>query len=425
MPDSQQKEGIGIGENIVSGIRSFFKKTDILYWLLTLTASVYGCVLIASQQRGGEVNFLRTQIFAVVIGYTAAVIIAGIDYKFIAKCWWLIAGVALALTIAVFFIGIQIVGTDDVGWIRLPGGITFQPSELTKMCFIVTFSTHLAALEEHSKLHTFLGVVSLVIHGAIPVVLIHMQGDDGAALVFGCMFLIMSFAAGVQLRYFIAFLLCAAAAIPVVWSRMMNDDQQNRLAVLFSNDDEMLQTYGWQQYQGKVSIASGGMFGKGLFEGPRVEREMVPYQENDFIFTVAGEELGFIGCAAILFLFLMLLYKTMINAGKANDSLGKNICIGFFSLLATQIMINLGMVLGLLPVVGITLPFFSSGGSSAACLYLGVGLVQSVYAHRGDKNDIHMKIDISKPKHKRRRRRRKTKSTGAYDKSLKPQKRVF
>ena len=145
-------------DNIISGLKGFFKKTDILYWVLTLTASIFGCLLIASQQRGGEVNFLKTQVFAVIIGYTAAIIVANIDYKLIAKCWWLIAGVALALTLAVFFIGIQIVGTDDVGWIRLPGGITFQPSELTKICFIVTFSAHLAALEEHAKLHSFIGV---------------------------------------------------------------------------------------------------------------------------------------------------------------------------------------------------------------------------------------------------------------------------
>ena len=235
----------------------------------------------------------------------------------------------------------------------------------------------------------------------------------------------MSFAAGVQLRYFIAFLICSAAAIPIIWTRLMNSDQQSRISVLFTNDDEMLRTYGWQQYQGKVSIASGGMLGKGLFEGPRVEREMVPYQENDFIFTVAGEELGFIGCAAILLLFFLLLFKTMINSILATDPLGKNMCIGFFSLLATQITINLGMVLGLLPVVGITLPFFSSGGSSAACLYLGVGLVESVYMHRADKNERHMKIDLKKPKRKKNRKRKKLRSTGAYDKALGPQKRVF
>lgn len=421
-----KKEEVMVIEKIITGLKGFCRKTDVIYWVLTLMASIYGCALIASQQRAGEVNFLRTQIIAIVIGYAAAIIIAWVDYRLIAKCWWVFAGIALALTMAVFFIGMRVAGTDDVGWIRLPGGLTFQPSELTKICFIITFSAHLAFLEDRDRLHSFIGVMTLVIHAAIPVTLIHLQGDDGAALVFGCMFLIMTFAAGVQMRYFIVFFICTAAAIPILWSHFMNSDQKSRVTVLFSNDDELMRTYGWQQYQGKVSIASGGMTGKGLFEGPRVEREMVPYQENDFIFTVAGEELGFIGCAAILLLFVLLLFITLINAIRATDPLGRNICIGYFALLATQITINLGMVLGLLPVVGITLPFFSSGGSSAACLYLGVGLVESVYMHRADKNEHHIKIDLKKkPRRKKQLKRRKIKSTGAYDKALGPQKRVF
>ena len=365
-------------------------------WLITLTASIYGCILIASQQRSGDVNFLRSQLMAVGIGYIAAVIISLMDYNFIAKCWWLIGGVALALTTAVFFIGIQIAGTDDVGWILLPGGLTFQPSELTKICFIVTFSKHLSYLAEKDKLHSFIGVITLLIHAGIPIGLIHMQGDDGAALVFVFMFFIMTFAAGVQLRYFIALFVAIIAAAPFLWTRIMNSDQQNRLLILFSNDDEMLQTYGWQQYQGKVSIASGGITGKGLFEGPRVEKNMVPYQENDFIFTVAGEELGFIGCIAILLIFVLMIFKTLRTSRESCNLLGKNICIGFFSLIITQVVINLGMVLGLLPVVGITLPFFSSGGSSAACLYLGIGLVQSVHMHPTDGSEKPVKVEVSK-----------------------------
>ena len=414
-----------MAEDIFLFIKGYFRKTDKLLWTLVLIASIIGCFLIASQQRFDTVDFLKTQMIAVIIGIVCAFVISLIDYDMIARFWYVTGGVGLLLTILVFFIGIQINGTDDTGWIRLPWGMTFQPSELTKICFIVTFSTHISALEEKGKLQAFLGTLSLVLHAAVPVVLIHMQGDDGAALVFGCMFLIMTFAAGVQLRYFIVFLASTAVAIPFIWTNMMNTDQKNRIEVLFGGSDEMLQTYGWQQYQGKVSIASGGLTGKGLFEGPRVAREMVPYQENDFIFTVAGEELGFIGCMAILILFLIILYDTIRLSGKAADTLGKNICIGFFSLLATQVLINLGMVLGLLPVVGITLPFFSSGGSSAACLYIGVGLVQSVYVHRAGKNDIQMKVDIKKPKRKKHRKPRKAKSTGAYDKSLKPQKRVF
>ncbi len=330
------------------------------------------------------------------IGYAAAVIISLMDYNFIARCWWLIGGVALALTFSVFFIGMRVEGTDDVGWIKLPGGMTFQPSELTKICFIITFSKHFSYLVERDRLHSFLGVMSLAIHAGVPVVLIHIQGDDGAALVFACMFLIMTFAAGVQLRYFIILFTALIAAVPLVWTKMMNSDQQNRLLVLFSNDDEMLRTYGWQQYQGKISIASGGLYGKGLFNGPRVAKDVVPYQENDFIFTVAGEELGIMGCAAILLLFVIMLFKTMKTAHDSCNVLGRFICFGFFSLILTQVVINLGMVMGLLPVIGITLPFFSSGGSSAACLYLGVGLVQSVYMHPTDGREKPVRVEVSK-----------------------------
>lgn len=384
-----------IGGIRISRIGDYIKRTDVVYWLLTLTASVFGCLLIASTQRDGEVDFLKTQIFAILIGYGAAIVISAIDYNVIAKCWWLTGGVAIALTVMVFYIGIQVAGTDDVGWIRLPGGLTFQPSELTKICFILTFSKHLSYLAEHDKLHRFRWVMTLVIHAAVPVVMIHMQGDDGAALVFGCMFLIMSFAAGVQLRYFIALIAAAGAALPLMWFGVLNEDQKNRLMVLFSDDPAMLQSYGWQQYQGKISIASGGVTGKGLFSGPRVGQEIVPYQENDFIFTVAGEELGFIGCAAILLLFVLIMIFTLRTAAVACNMQGRLICTGFFALLATQAAVNIGMVLGLLPVVGITLPFFSSGGSSAACLYLGVGLVQSVYMHPSDNRDIPVKAELS------------------------------
>ncbi len=366
----------------------YFRKTDNIFWILTLIASVIGCCLIASQQRQDSVDFLKTQMIAIGIGYVAAVLISLVDYRSIGKIWYIIGSIALLLTVSVFFIGMRVSGTDDTGWIRLPWGITFQPSELTKICFILTFSKHLAYLSEKDRLRSFLGVLTLLFHAMIPVILIHLQGDDGAALVFALMFLIMTFAAGVQLRYFLLLLIGIACAVPLLWTSVLNEDQKNRLAVLFSSDDSMFQTYGWQQYQGKVSIASGGIFGKGLFNGPRVAMEMVPYQENDFIFTVAGEELGFVGCSAILLLFLLMLFRLLKNSARAGNVFGKNICIGFFALISVQVLINLGMVLGILPVVGITLPFFSSGGSSAVCLYLGVGLVQSVYMHPKESNRL-------------------------------------
>lgn len=383
-------------KRIFTAAADYFKRTDKIFWQLTIIATLYGCLLIASQQRDGNVDFLKTQIMAVFLGYTAAVIISLIDYNYIAKLSWFIAGFALLLTFAVFFIGIQVSGTDDVGWIKLPGGITFQPSELTKICFIITFSKHIAYLSEKDRLKTFVGVLTLVLHAMIPIMLIHLQGDDGAALVFAAMFIVMCFACGIQIRYFISLLAVIICAVPFIWTKLMNDDQKNRLIVLFGSDDSAFRTYGWQQYQGKVSIASGGILGKGLFNGPRVENDVVPYQENDFIFTVAGEELGFIGCAAIILLFLLILLRLLKISSQACNPLGKSICMGFFTLIGIQTLVNLGMVLGLFPVVGITLPFFSSGGTSVACLYLGVGLVQSVHMHPTDPDDKPVKVEISK-----------------------------
>ena len=374
----------------------YFRRTDKILWLLTLTASAYGLLLIASQQRRGNVNFLGTQAAAVFIGYAAAALISAVDYNCITRLWWLFAGFSLFLTILVFFIGIKITGTDDVGWISLPLGMTFQPSELTKIAFIITFSKHLEVLDQHSRLKSFFGVISLLLHALLPVGLIHLQGDDGAALVFALMFIIMSFAAGVQLRYFAVLGAAAAAVMPLLWMKIMNSDQKNRLMVLFGTDDKAFSTYGWQQYQGKVSIASGGIFGKGLFSGPRVAADVVPYQENDFIFTVAGEELGFIGCAAIILLFVLILLRVLKNASRTAELSGRIICTGFFALVGTQAVINLGMVLGLLPVVGVTLPFFSSGGTSAACLYLGIGLVQSVYMHQNSTLSGHVRAELSR-----------------------------
>ena len=151
---------------------------------------------------------------------------------------------------------------------------------------------------------------------------------------------------------------------------------------IFDLDGNALTNYGWQQYQGKVSIASGGMSGTGLGNGARVSSGIVPEQENDFIFTVAGEELGFIGCLLLLALILMIAVKIIIEAFKARDYLGKMLCVGVFAMISVQTIINIGMVLGLLPVIGITLPLFSSGGTSALAVLLAIGLVHSVHYHR-------------------------------------------
>lgn len=366
---------------LFNSIWNYIKNTDKLLWLITVAISVYSLILINSMQRAGEYSFMKSQVIAVVLGYIGAVVLSLIDYRLLLKYWWISAVLAVAFAISVFLFGIQVTGTDDTAWIKLPFGITFQPSELIKILFIITFSAHLSYLEEKEKITSLFGVVTLALHVLIPVTMIHMQGDDGAVLIFVFMFIIMTFIAGVQLRYFAAALATTIVSVPIIWNLFLNDEHRNRIMALFDLDGNALTDYAWQQYQGKVSIASGQLSGQGLGNGMRVEMSIVPEQENDFIFTVAGEELGFVGCTLVLALLLLLSIKIIFAAQKANDKAGAYICYGMFAIVSVQSIINIGMVLGFLPVVGITLPFFSAGGTSAMCLYLGIGLVQSVYMH--------------------------------------------
>ncbi len=376
-----------------SGIGDYILNSDKTIWLFTLSATIYSALLLSSVERAGG-SFVRTQIMAAVIGYVAAIIISMIDYEYIARYWYVLAGISLVLFAAVFLFGITVTGTDDTAWLRLPGGFTFQPSELVKICFVVTFSKHLDYLKKTGKLETFAAVITLLMHALVPVAIIHFQGDDGSALIFLFIALILMFVAGVQARYFVILITLIAIGIPVLWNVVMNDEHRNRILALFDLDGNALTDYGYQQYQSKVSIASGGTTGYGIGNGYRTGIGYVPEQENDFIFSVAGEECGFFGTMLILVILLVLIIKVFINATKARDELGSYICYGMFALLASQTVINIAMVLGMLPVIGITLPFFSAGGSSAMCLYFGIGLVQSVHMH--NKNVDNIKISYTR-----------------------------
>lgn len=368
-------------------VSDFLKRTDLLLWLLTLAAIVYSLLLISSMQRSGNYNFFRTQFIAVVLGLAVAILISIADYRYIIRKWYFAAIIAVFLAVLVFIFGIQVTGTDDTAWIKLPFGLTIQPSEFIKICFIITFTKHLSYLNEKGIIHNIFSVISLVIHALIPIAIIHIQGDDGTVLIFGFIFLIMSFTAGIQLRYFAILGGLLIAGIPVIWNFFMNDEHRNRILALFDIDGNAMTNYGWQQYQGKVSIASGEIAGSGLYNGSRVEYGIVPEQENDFIFTVAGEELGFIGCIILLLILLGIILRIIFNAKDSNDLQGKYICYGVFATIASQTIINIGMVLGLFPVIGITLPLFSSGGTSALSTLICLGFVQSVRNHNMDDMD--------------------------------------
>ena len=368
---------------LLGRVADFIRETDKLLFLLCLFASSYGCIAVLSATHpSGSLRRFFMQVVAMVIGAVAAAVISTIDYKKIAKFWPLITGGSLVLVGLTFFIGFAPEGTDDKAWLLLPGGLSLQPAELLKIAFVITFGLHVSHVKE--KINKPLNLLLLCIHGAVPVVLIHFQGDDGTAMVFAFMFLCMLFAGGVKIRYFVIAGVLVLVSLPLIWFFVMNADQQARIISLLNPEDDLLGD-GWQQWRGRVALASGGWFGQGLFNGPHVQSETVPEGYNDFIIASIGEELGLIGVLVVILLLAGICIRILRIGHGARDTLGTIMCVGIFAMLAAQTIINLGMCFSVLPVVGVTLPFFSAGGTSLACLYLGIGLALSVYMHRNSR----------------------------------------
>lgn len=368
---------------LLGRIADYIRETDKILLLLCMFAAGYGCiaVLSATHPTGSPRQFIM-QAVSMLLGLAAAVFISNFDYKNIAKFWPVILAVGIIPVFLTFFIGFAPAGTDDKAWLTLPGGLTFQPAELFKVAFIITFSLHISLIGE--KINQLRHLFLVCLHGVAPLILIHMQGDDGTAVIFAFMMVCMLFAAGLKLRYFAIAGGLAIGLLPVVWFFVMHDQQRARVVSLFNPESDLLGN-GWQQWRGRIALANGGLFGKGLFRGPYVQSQNVPEGFNDFIFASIGEELGLIGCLAVVLLLIAICLRILRVGHIARDTMGSVICVGVFAMLVAQMIVNLGMCLSLLPVIGVTLPFFSAGGTSLVCLFLGMGLVLSVYMHRNSR----------------------------------------
>lgn len=367
-----------------SWLKLYFRETDKLLFFLCLCASAFGMLLVFSATKNGATKLipseLRTMIIAVVVGLILCLLISFIDYEVIIRLWPLVAVFCVLIMCALFIWGVAPDKRQDArSWFDL-GGFYFQPSELVKIGFIITFAVHLDAVKEHVS--KFTTVLLLGIHALLPIGLVMATGDDGSALIFILMFLGMMFAAGVHWGYFAAGFAAVAVAFPAIWALgekfFLNQDQKNRvLAILYP--DLFAKSEAFQQNRGIGAIGSGQFFGQGLFDGRYTQSEAVPASENDFIFTVAAEELGFIGALAVILLLAAIILRIIINGKRANDNASYLMCMGLAAMLSAQVIINIGMVLRWLPVIGITLPFFSAGGTSNLCVYIGIGLMMSIY----------------------------------------------
>lgn len=366
-------------------IKKYFNAVDKWLLFICISVSVIGILCqysLVNSKQASTLNITErvafVQVLALVLGLIAAIIVSNFDYHFMTKLWKLYMPISIFLVILTFFIGMQVDETvDDKAWLRLPFGLTFQPSELLKICFIMSFAYHLSKV--HGQMNRPLNLLLLCIHGAFPVILIHFQGDDGTALIFGFIFATMLFAAGLSWKYIIAAIPIVAAAVPLAWQYILTDDQRTRfLAVYFEEYADPLGA-DYQQRLSRISIGLGQLQGEGLFQE---DYWYVPKMHNDFVFSFIGQALGFAGAMIVVALLCGICFRCIIDAKLALDPLGAYICYGVFAMFFFQCLINIGMCISILPVIGITLPLLSAGGTSIAITYLGIGLVLSVHVHR-------------------------------------------
>lgn len=364
-------------------LKQAFVRTDKWFLLLCTLLSMIGIIAVASATKrtvdSGDLisRDARVMILAFVLGFVMCMVISFIDYDLILKMWPVVVVASLILMFLLLTpLGAAPDGRQDAtSWLKITSTLYFQPSEILKIGFIITFSYHLNKVK--ADVSSLKNVFLLCVHALIPIGLVVITGDMGSALIFVFMFVGMMFVSGVHWLYFPAGALAIAAMSPIVWYKVFDNIQRNRILALFNPDDYPSEIY--QQQQALNAMKEGGFLGTGLFNGPYTQSGSVPESQNDMIFSVICEETGFVGATLLIVLFILLALRIIHVGKKANSYSASMICYGIMFMILAQVIVNIGMCTMLLPVIGITLPFISAGGSSAVCLYLAVGLVLSIY----------------------------------------------
>ncbi len=354
-------------------------KCDKLILWCSIASALYGLLLVSSAVKSmGGVSNIIVQTVAIILGIILMLVLSNIDYNAFLYLHTPIMVISLAMLVIVLLIGIGGAETGTTGWIRV-GPLSIQPSEFAKVGFILTFAHHLS--EKQRDIHKFSTLVGLLIHAGLFIGLVLLQPDYGTAMVFIFITVVMMFYAGVRVRYFVAGGLAFLASLPVFWNFILDEFQKQRILV-FLNPESSPMGAGYNVIQSKIAVGSGMLFGKGIFKGTQVQLGYIPGKHTDFIFAVAGEELGFFGCLVILALLGTIIYRLISGAEKVRIDGGSFVLMGIASMLLFQSFENIGMCIGIMPCTGIPLPFFSYGGSSILTNFISMGIALSIIRRR-------------------------------------------
>lgn len=348
-----------------------FKKIDKLLVFSLVNLLIFGLVVLYSASYNLGANYFYKQLISTALGLFMVAVLLFIDVDIFKRLYIPIYVINLILLIAVLLFGVG----DEWGarsWFKL-GFINFQPSELSKI-FIILFLAKL--LESHkNNLNKPKVLIKILILAFIPVLLILKQPDFGTALVISFMIFVILFVAGLDWKYILSALLAFLVSLPFIYLSL-DTFQKNRILNFLQPERDISNT-GWQALQGKIAIGSGKIMGKGYMNGLQNQFNFIPEKQTDFIFPVLAEEFGFIGGLILISLYALMLYRLIMIAQKSNNFYAKIITMGFCAMFFVHIFENIGMTLGVMPITGIPLPFFSYGGTFQIINLISIGLIIS------------------------------------------------
>ena len=364
-------------------IADIVRQADLVLLGLCCAATAYGLVMITSATRFLDTyRHVIVQGAAALIGIVLYFLASMVDVTELVKKWkWILlfnVGFILLLKTP---LGLEVNG--NLAWLDIPGvPVNIQPAEVVKLTFIILLAYQLVWLKENRDLKSVPSIMLLGGHLLLIVGLYYVISSDmGSALVFMFVFACMAFVAGTALRWFVMAILGGGIAFYLLWQEdIIPQYMKDRFIVLVDHDYRPMDE-GWQQTRSLLALGGGKLTGQGLFNGTQTQSEFswsLPYRHTDFIYSAIGEELGMVGCLLVIVLLAAIVVRCLMTAAKARNRMEAYICVGMAAMLIFQTISNIGMCLFVMPVIGLTLPFFSYGGSSILTLFIAMGVVSGV-----------------------------------------------
>ena len=361
-------------------IKNCIKSIDPILFICTVLLSLISIVTILGAVDNFGTRKLIMQVAMTLAGIIATLVIANIDYHDIVdKLWLYMLGASALLLVITLVFGSsgENMETSNMSWLKIPGiGIMIQPSEFVKIAMVCTYAKHISLVGD--KINKPKSLIGLALHAGLIVGLILVSGDLGVALVYIGFLLIMLYVAGLSGFYFLGGAILIVIAFPIIWENLALY-QQERIIVGFNPELDPMGK-GMQPLLSKQCIANGGFFGIGLMG--KGDYEVLPASHTDFIFATVCEKFGIFGGAFVIALLLVMVIRILIIARSCGKDYGSLICVGVAAIVIVQTIENIGMCLAMLPVVGLTLPFLSCGGSSVLATYVLLSLVHSIKGHK-------------------------------------------